>query len=118
MRPVCRDVDVQDGTRLRIDQGRRFQRPYVAIRASAVVAGCRLAVEKCGIHRAVVTGIAPGRCSVEQLAPDAGGHPLERPAQRRGCRESPAGQLQEGADTIHLARPVDEFAVGRVHVNA
>jgi len=79
---MCRAVDVEDGTRLRIDKGRRFQRPYVAIRVVCVVTGCRFAVEERGIQLPVLAGIAGGCRTVEQLAPDTSGHPLERPPQR------------------------------------
>ncbi len=68
--PVCRTVDIEDGTRLCIDQGRRFQRSNVAIRAIDVVAGCRFTVEKRGIQGTVLARIASGRRPVEQLPPD------------------------------------------------
>ena len=51
MRRVRRAVHIDDGTRVRIDWGRRFQRAYVAIREVLVVLRCRFAVEKGGINR-------------------------------------------------------------------
>jgi len=50
VRAVCRTVKAKNGPRVRIDQPRRFQRLYVAIRPVDVMAGCRLPVEECGIH--------------------------------------------------------------------
>jgi len=46
VKPVCRTVEVENGTRVCLDQGRRFQRSSVAIRAVYVVAVCRFTVEK------------------------------------------------------------------------
>jgi hypothetical protein len=110
-------VQIKDGTRVCIDQGRRFQRSYVAIRAIDVVTGCRFAVEKRGIQGTVLAGIASGRRPVEQLAPDTSWHPLERPPQRRGCRELDTSQLQDRTNSIHLAGPFNNFFEGCAHVN-
>jgi len=53
VRPVCRAVKIEDGTRVCIDERRRFERAYVAIRAVLVVSRCRFAVEECGINGTV-----------------------------------------------------------------
>ena len=56
--PVCRAVYIEDGTRICIDERRRFERAYVAIRAVLVVSRCRFAVEECGIDGTVRARIA------------------------------------------------------------
>jgi hypothetical protein len=51
--PVCRAVNTEDGTRICIDERRRFERAYVAIRAVLVVSRCRFAVEERSIDGTV-----------------------------------------------------------------
>jgi hypothetical protein len=58
VRPVCRAVNIEDGTRICIDECRRFERAYVAIRAVLVVSRYRFAVEKRGIDGTVRARIA------------------------------------------------------------
>jgi hypothetical protein len=50
---VCRAVNIEDSTRVRIDECRRFERAYMAIRAPMVVSQRRSAVEERGIDRSM-----------------------------------------------------------------
>jgi len=76
-------MDKEDGIRVYIDWGRRFQRPYLAIRIG-VMTGCRFAVKKCGIQGTMLAAIVGGWCPGEQLISDTGGHPMDLPPQRQG----------------------------------
>jgi hypothetical protein len=82
-------MQVEDGTRLSIDQSHRFERPYVTIRAVYVVTGCRLAVE--GTH-------SNDRSGVESA----------------GTLSGPTARQRE---PIHLASSIDDLRVAGVHVN-
>jgi len=61
VRPVCRAVRIEDGTRICIDECRRFECTYVAIRAVLGMSRCRFPVEECGIDGTVRVRIADGR---------------------------------------------------------
>ena len=82
VRPVCRAVKIENGTRVRIDECRRFERAYVAIRAVLVVSRCRFAVEECGIDGTVRARIADGRRLPKETALHGHGDPLKRQIQR------------------------------------
>ena len=74
-----RTVNIENGTRFYIDECRRFERAYVAIRVVLEVSPCRFAVEECVIDGSVRARIADCRGLPKESTPYRHGYPLKRP---------------------------------------